>query len=120
MFFRYYLPVLVWGLTIMVLMLMPGQHIPKIEDNFLLSPDKLAHIAVFFVLTFLMVRALRKQSRFLRLKTQSALFSFIIVGSYSLVLESLQVLVADRMVDIYDGVANLCGCVLGYLVYKAI
>lgn len=118
MFLKHNLPAIAWAVFIVVLMLMPGQHIPKVNDDYLLSLDKVAHVFVFLVLVYLMIRGFRKQDRFFALRTKSVQSSLIIAGSFSLILETLQFTTSERTVDVYDAIANLIGCVLGYFAYR--
>ncbi len=118
MFIRANLPAIIWALIILVLMLMPGQHVPRVDKYFLPAPDKFAHVFVFMLLVFLMIRGFRKQSRFFGLRKRAVQFSIMIAGIYSLILESLQLISPERTVDVFDATANLGGCLLGLIVYK--
>ncbi|MEI6889867.1 MAG: VanZ family protein [Bacteroidales bacterium] len=53
---------ILWGIVILILTLMPGAAIPRIPmwfDN--LYPDKLVHLFIFTVFTFLLISGFRKQ-----------------------------------------------------------
>jgi len=118
MFFRTNWLTLVWAAFILILMLLPGKHIPHIEDTFVLSPDKLAHIFVFLVLAYLMVRGFSRQHQYSWLKIKALPISLIISVSYSLTLEGFQYFSEQRTVDVYDALANLIGCLLGCAIYQ--
>lgn len=53
---------ILWGILILVLTLMPGNDIPSVPVWFeKLHPDKIVHLFLFAVFTFLLVNGFRKQ-----------------------------------------------------------
>jgi VanZ family protein len=120
MFLRFNLFTILWALIILFLILTPGQQMPNVKDDYLLSIDKIAHTIVFMVLSFLMIVGFKKQYRFIKIKNNAVVSAFIISGSYSLILELMQLLSSERMVQLTDMVANLTGCFLGYIAFIAI
>lgn len=120
MFFKYNFFTILWALIIFMLILLPGQQMPEMKGDYFLSIDKLAHTFVFIVLAFLMIVGFKKQDRYKKIKTHAILYALIISGSYSLLLELLQLLSAERMVQISDAVANLTGCIFGYLAFQVV
>lgn len=91
---------------------------PAIGDLF--SFDKLAHLGVFCVLSFLMIIGFTKQHQFLKLRRFSVKFSLIISSTYACVLELGQALVPERYTNFYDLAFNIVGVFLGYLFYLLI
>ena len=120
MFLKYNLYTIVWALVILLLVLMPGAQMAKADVMF--SFDKLAHAFVFFVLVFLMIVGFTKQHTFPLLRSGAVKYTLLISISYALMLEAGQLLVTGRMVEVYDAISNVSGCVLGYgffyVVYK--
>jgi VanZ family protein len=116
MFLRYNLYTIIWALVIFCLILLPGQQMPKLSSSFI-SIDKLAHAFVFMVLVFLMIVGFRKQYRFPAFRTKATTYALLISGAYALILEFMQFFSSARTVDIQDALANLTGCLLGYLIF---
>lgn len=103
-----------------MLILLPGQQMPEMKDDYFFSIDKLAHTFVFMVLAFLMIVGFKKQDRFRKIRTHAIFFALLISGIYSLLLELLQFLSSERMVELSDAIANLTGCFFGYLAFLII
>jgi len=120
MFLRFNLFTILWALVILFLILTPGQQMPEVKDDYFLSIDKVAHIFVFMVLTFLMIVGFKKQHRYTNVSRKAVKSALLISGGYSLLLELMQLLSAERMVQFTDMVANLTGCFLGYFAFIAI
>ena len=88
--------------------------VPAFLDLF--SPDKLVHLFLFAVLVLLLLRGLRKQFH----ETISRRFAVAIVLNIGVFLggmtELLQgtALVTGRQCSVYDFIANVAGCFLGW------
>lgn len=120
MFLRYNLYTIIWAIFILILVLLPGRHLPEFNTPSLISYDKLAHAFVFSVLVLLMMVGFIKQSTYPLLRNYPARYSLIISISYALVLEITQGLSTGRTVELYDGVANVIGCFIGYGIFHII
>ncbi len=122
MFLRYNLLTILWAIIILVLVLLPSQNLPKIDEDSLIGFDKLIHISIFLVLVFLMIVGFIKQSIYPVLRYDAVKYALIISIGYSLVLEGGQFFSEGRTVDIYDIIANTVGCTSGfalfYVIYK--
>lgn len=122
MFFRYNLLTILWAVFILVLILLPSQQLPKVDTHALLSIDKLAHAFVFSVLVLLMIVGFTKQSTYKGLRNNAVQYALYISIGYGIILEITQLLSSGRMVELYDGIANVVGCILGfgffYVVYR--
>lgn len=120
MFLRFNLFTFLWAVIIFLLILMPGQQMPEAGDLF--SFDKIAHLGVFCVLSFLMIIGFTKQYSFSRLRKHPVIYSLIISSTYASVLELGQSIIPDRYANFYDLAFNLGGVLLGYtfflLIYK--
>ena len=102
-----------WGLTIAVLMLLPSDAFPESK---LLSYDKLAHIGVFAILSFLLCIAwLRKKNDHIE---KRIIFPLIICLLYGSILEYMQQFVPGRMFDSYDFLANFTGGLVGVIIFS--
>lgn len=118
MFFRFNLFTFLWAGVIFLLILMPGQQMPEIGDIF--SFDKLAHLCVFCVLSFLMIIGFTKQYTFSGLKRYPVRYSLLISSAYASVLELGQSIIPDRYANFYDLAFNLAGVLLGYVLFLLI
>ncbi len=118
-FVRYNAYTFIWALLIAVLVLLPGQNLPKLEDS-LFSIDKLVHAFLFMVLAFLMVVGFIKQSAYSSLRSKALLYAFILSISYAISVEVLQLFSPERMFEIPDMLANVSGVVAGFLFFFAL
>ena len=118
MFLRFNLFTFLWAGVIFLLILMPGQQMPEIGDIF--SFDKLAHLGVFSILSFLMIIGFTKQYTFSGLKKNPVRYSLIISSAYASVLELGQSFIPDRYANFYDMTFNLTGVFLGYVLFLLI
>ena len=122
MFRKPLLPGVLWTLIIGVLMLTPGNYIPKIS-SFLdwLGPDKLVHLFLFGTYTYLWSEGFHKQLKSRLLQGYPLLFSFIFGMIFATFTELMQAhIISGRNGNVYDFLANALGCALGILVWKII
>ncbi|MDT8413025.1 MAG: VanZ family protein [Vicingaceae bacterium] len=109
-----FIPALTWLIIIVVLSGYPGRNLPKAPfDEF----DKLVHIAIYALLSFLSVLGFSKQpnSFLLNSKLQSFFsisFSVIMGGLIELLQEYVFI---NRYGDWYDFIANSLGAVCGVI-----
>ena len=94
---------------------MPGQQFPELGNLF--SFDKLAHLGVFALLSFLMIVGFTKQYKYLKLRRYAAKYSLAISLFYASILELGQAIVPDRYANFYDMAFNTVGVILGYLFF---
>jgi len=94
-------------------MLLPQESFPESK---LLSYDKLAHIFVFAVLSFLLGFALYREQNGRTIKTKLIPLTICLV--YSSLLEYLQSFVPGRMFDWYDFLANFTGGLVGVIIFS--
>jgi VanZ family protein len=94
---------------------MPGQQLPALGNLF--SFDKLAHLGVFAILSFMFIVGFTKQFTYLKLRRNAVKYSMIISLSYALILEAGQSIVPGRYTNFYDMAFNTIGVLLGYLFY---
>ncbi len=115
-------PALIWALIILILTGFPGDYFPEIIDFWeWIGPDKLVHLAIFGILTFLIFFNLRAE--YLVSKKRS-LFVLTILGvtlAYGLLTEVLQATVfVGRDGNVFDFYANSTGALLGWLVFSLV
>lgn len=118
MFLRFNLFTFLWAGVIFLLILMPGQQMPEIGDLF--SFDKLAHLGVFSILSFLMVIGFSKQYTYHKLNKRPVSYGLIISTVYASILELGQSIVPGRYANYYDMTFNLLGVLIGVLVFLLI
>lgn len=104
---------LIWAVLVAVLMLLPSDAFPKSD---LLSYDKLAHIAVFGICSFLLCYAMSLAP--LKKTIRTSFIAFSICTVYSSSLEYLQQFVPGRMFDTYDFIANFTGGLVGVIFFS--
>ncbi len=80
--------------------------------KFPISPDKLGHGGVFFVLTFLCWRAFFHQERMSSLKNRAVVAAFLVATAYGFADEFHQRFVPGRSYDLYDFLADTAGALL--------
>ena len=99
---------------------MPGEKMPETGDLF--SFDKIAHTAVFCILTFLMIIGFSKQFKYEKLKNAPLKYSLFFCAIYASTMELGQAMVPDRYANFIDLAFNMLGVLMGYalflIVYK--
>lgn len=115
-------PALIWALIILILTGFPGDYFPEVVDFWeWLGSDKLVHLAIFGILSFLIFFNLRAE--YLVSKKRS-LFVLAILGftlAYALLTEVLQATVfVGRDGNVFDFCANSIGTLLGWLVFSLV
>lgn len=104
------MPSILWAAFILVLSLMPGRDLPSVS---LWQADKLAHFAVYAILTWLMLRgAIKQLGSPLRLRV--IVLMLLLSSGYGVLIEFIQeTFTADRHLDWYDAIANATGALMG-------
>lgn len=80
--------------------------------KFPISPDKIAHVGIYFVLCMLSKRAFHHQERWVWLRDHSLLGAFLFTIVYGILDEVHQMYVPNRSADIYDAMADAFGALL--------
>lgn len=105
---------LFWAFIILLLSLLSFQNIEKEKLELIPHLDKLAHLSMYFILSFLMSIDYFK-------KTKKKIMSIFIPAAisilYSGILELLQYFSTYRSVDIYDFLFNCIGSVMGVILF---
>jgi VanZ family protein len=102
-----------WFLLTTLLLAMPGNALPKTNLVNIPNFDKIVHVGLFAVLTFLALYALNQPT--FRKKTVVGLMAII----YGTIMEYVQLhLVAYRSFEGIDIVADAIGAIMGVLVFS--
>jgi VanZ family protein len=112
-------PGISWGFLILILTGAPGNYFPQISSFWdWLAPDKLVHVLIFGVLTYLLLRGNR---RYYGVKDRyyKTIACVTILGvAYGGLTEWLQNHVfIGRDGNLYDFLANTIGCAAGVLIF---
>ncbi|MDX1939783.1 MAG: VanZ family protein [Saprospiraceae bacterium] len=108
-----FIPAIVWALTILLLSVMSGLHLPKIAEK-IISTDKLAHAAAYMVFCVLLMYGLRRNKVAF---SNAALVSVVMGSIYGVLMEVLQYsFFPHRYFEVWDIVANIIGSLISVLV----
>jgi len=120
MLFLRLLPALVWAIIIMLLTGLPGTYFPTIVTFWdWLSPDKVVHIIIFMVQTFLVLIAFNKQYLLGSTRLVSTWLILFVITVFALLTEVLQTYVfIGRNGNVYDFIADFAGVLVGLLVFN--
>ena len=119
-FLHHHFPGILWIAVILVLTCIPGTLIPHVPSYLdLFQPDKLVHLFLFAILVFLILLGLLKQLRD-KLAYWLPVFIALNIGIFlGGITEWLQgtTLVTGRQCSVYDFIADVAGCFLGWGVF---
>lgn len=111
-----FIPGIAWFFLLLFLICLPGSDIPPV-DNWLnyIYFDKLVHIGLFSVLTFLFIYPVSKMNLPLAVKKNTAIKIAISAWIWALTTEFIQkYFIPDRSFDMYDWAADTFGILLAY------
>ncbi|HLG35362.1 MAG TPA: VanZ family protein [Bacteroidia bacterium] len=115
MFLRYLYPSLLWATFIFLLTFTSGKEFPEVT---LISFDKLIHVFLFTVQSYLLMRGFIRQSTVMPLRYSPVIFSLLASAFLGAVTELMQAyLLADRAGDIYDFISNCIGTGAGVVIF---
>jgi len=113
--FKYFIPAVIWLVTSLILLTLPGSAFPK--ENWLnfIWADKLIHIGMFALLTLLWCYAFFKSN-----PSNNLLKIFLITGFvfiiYGAAMEFVQKYwIPNRSFELEDIIADTIGVILGFL-----
>jgi VanZ family protein len=119
MFLRYNWPALCWAIIIMVLCGIPGNQIPELTFLQWLKPDKIVHLILFGVFSYLLLRGFNLQKSYSSINKNAVALALFISIAYGALVEVLQsTLFIHRTGDVRDAIANALGAFIGYWLYK--
>ncbi|MEL6969452.1 MAG: VanZ family protein [Bacteroidota bacterium] len=112
----YQILTILWAAVILVLSTMPGTQLPKIE--WLMTPDKFGHAAVYGIFTVGLFYSLVPYAA---RAGQNRWLSFTIASVYGIAMEVIQyAFFPGRYFEIWDIVANIIGAFAALLFLKLI
>jgi VanZ family protein len=112
-FFKYHFPVIFCCTSIFILSSIPGDKIPEVD--FALSPDKIAHFLLYFILCLLFFYSLKNQNKSVKLRNYSKGFAFFFTVLYGLTDEIHQYFVPLRYPAADDLAADFLGALGAYI-----
>lgn len=113
---RYFLSI-IWSLFILVIVSVPGRNIPSVDIWGFVAFDKLVHVAIFAILTLLLIVNIVKQHSEVFNQKKAIVIATASSFTYSICTEMLQFIVPGRSVEWSDLLANLAGCGTGVLLF---
>lgn len=119
MFWRHNRLAIAWAILILILCGIPGNNFPKLSFLDWLRPDKIVHLILFGVQSFLLIKSFSSQSSSPRLKQNAERWGVIISISYGALVEVLQATIfIGRSGDVRDAMANAIGALIGLYLYR--
>jgi VanZ family protein len=119
-FLHFHIPGILWIVFILILTVIPGSLIPQVPSYLdLFRPDKLVHLFLFGVLVFLLLHGIQKYPDGLqahRFAVPIALNIGIFLGGITELFQG-SALVSGRQCSVYDFIANVAGCFLGWGIF---
>lgn len=110
---------IVWALFILVIIGIPGNQIPEVP-TFIewLSPDKILHVVIFGILSYLILFGDSKQYLKSHHRSYYIVIAVLISSVYGFITELLQFYVfVGRNANIFDVYANTLGSISGGVAY---
>lgn len=107
-----------WAAVIMVVSVIPGADLPSLS---IWEPDKVMHVFVYAVMTFLTFQWFKSFSS-LNSLNKKAFISVTVCILYGFIIELIQLILPTRSFDLLDELANSIGCLLsltGILVFSS-
>ena len=119
MFWRSTWPAFLWAIVILILCGLPGNRLPELTFLEWLRPDKIAHLVIFGVQSFLLIKGFQKQTSFSFLNKHSIFISIVITIIFGALVEVMQTYwFIKRSGDVRDAIANALGAFTGWWFYK--
>lgn len=111
--FKYYLPAICWLILTTILLVIPGNDLPKNPFLTLIYFDKWVHIGLFSILNFLFILGFIRREIF---SVKVFIYCTITCILYGISMEYVQKYFAfERSFDVTDILADAAGAFLGYL-----
>ena len=114
MFLKHNIVAIVWAAFIMILCGLPGNDFPDLTFIEWLQPDKIMHLFMFGMLSYLLIRGFGKQISFAPLNHSPKLYATLFTIFYGILTEVLQATVfTGRTGDLRDAAADALGAFCG-------
>ncbi len=105
----------------MLISVLPGSSLPKPWFATLLPLDTVVHIGCYAVLLYLVMMGLHRHSENMGKLYVAGICAIAAAGLYGLAIELIQeFVVVERSFEIYDLVANMAGCIIGYGLFRLV
>lgn len=112
---------LIWAILILAFSSIPNSELPDFSLWRILSGDKLIHVFLYGILSFLLLGSSVKQYIYRRIRYNAMLFSFVTSVCFGVLVEVYQEFVlTDRFGDWADALANGVGALLGLLLFRVL
>ena len=119
MFWRYNRAAFLWAILILVLCGLPGSNFPKLSFLEWLRPDKIVHLILFGIQSYLLIIGFIRQDRFPGLRANAIRLGVLLSIFYGALVEVLQTTVfIGRSGDIRDALANSIGAFIGLYFFR--
>lgn len=114
-----FIPAIAWFFVVLYIMCLPGKEIPQVGWLESINFDKLVHVGVFALLTFLFCWPFYKSS-FTQKERLSYFLKITIASSvWGLVIELLQkYFIPGRNYDLIDWLADSLGSLIAYIISR--
>src|SRR5262249_20322308 len=110
-------PALLWTIFIFILMVIPGNMLPKEDKTFIPNLDKLVHAILFGSFVFLWSYYYTVKKNTILVGRYTSLL--IIASLYGIATEFIQkYFIPNRDFSIYDIAADIAGALIGYLIVR--
>ncbi len=119
MFWRYNKAAFAWAILILILCGVPGNNFPRLSFLDWLRPDKIVHLILFGVQSYLFIIGFSRQTIYTSLNKHAQRWGVLLSISYGALVEVLQsTIFIGRSGDVRDAIANAIGALLGLYIYK--
>lgn len=117
----YLLPAFGWSLVVLIALSIPGSRLPGSDLLGLPFADKLVHVFLFLVFSFLVAFGLFKQRTSTYARKHYAALTLLLGVSYGIGTEVLQYhVIPERYGNLADAGANAIGTIFGLLIFRAL
>ena len=119
MFWRHNRAAFAWAILILILCGLPGKDFPKLTFLQWLRPDKIVHLILFGVQSYLLIKGFSLQDRIFTLKQNAAFWGVFLSITYGALVEVLQLTIfIGRSGDVRDAIANAIGAAIGLWFFR--
>jgi glycopeptide antibiotics resistance protein len=119
MFWRNTWPAFGWAVVILILCGFPGDRLPELTFLEWLRPDKIVHLVIFGIQSYLLMRGFERQTNSVFLNRHAVLISILFTITYGCIVELMQTyLFIHRSGDVRDAIANSIGALIGWWIYR--
>ncbi len=116
-------PSFLWGIIILILSLISGEQAKKISFLKFEHADKLAHLGLYFIFSYLIMFGFKKfyLNEIFKHRKQAIFSALIISVIFGALMEFLQMyLKSNREAELYDFVANSIGTIIAIILFETL